>query len=321
MMTNSNEHIRQEALEWALATQERDFAGWDALTEWLEADARHGTAYDEALAAGNWMAELAATAAPSPAKPANDEPPAQPGQPTAWRRRGYLAVAAALLAVLLIPVWQMRPQPYELFTRPGESRTIVLDDGSKILLNGSTRLALDRARPRFARLDRGEALFEIRHDETDPFVVESGDSRLVDAGTAFNVIRTGAVVDVAVSEGAVIVNPQRESVRLPPGRQARIDEASGRITVSEVALADVGGWRSGQLSFADASLTEIAAALERTLGTPLKVSPAIVHRRFSGVLQVQARNEKALLAVAPVLGTRAVKRRNGWELVASDAQP
>ncbi|PXW78366.1 FecR family protein [Blastomonas natatoria] len=320
-MTNSNEHIRQEALEWALATQETDFAGWAALTEWLEADARHGAAYDEALAAGNWMAELVATAAPAQVRAANDQPLAQPRRNTAWRRRGYIAMAAALLAVLLIPVWQMRPQPYDISTRPGETRTIVLDDDSRILLNGNSRLALDRARPRFARLDDGEAMFEIRHDEADPFVVESGDARLVDAGTAFNVMRNGAALDVAVSEGAVIVNPDREAVRLQPGRKARIDDASGRITVSQVAVAEVGGWRSGQLSFADASLTEIAAALERTLGTPLTVSPAIVHRRFSGVLQVQDRDEKALLAVAPVLGTRAVKRPNGWELVASDAQP
>jgi transmembrane sensor len=321
MMTNIDEQIRQEALEWALATQERDFAGWEALTAWLEADARHAPAYDAALAAGDWMADLAGLAGAEPPQAANDEAETPSDRQGFWRRGGYLALAATVLALLLIPLWQMRPQPYAIATRLGETRTIALEDGSRIVVNGGTELTLDKAQPRFARLERGEAMFEIRHDDADPFVVETGDVRLVDAGTAFNVIRAGPALDVAVSEGAVIVNPDREKLRLDPGRRALIDGASGRITLSDIATGDVGSWREGQLRFADASLAEVAGALERALGVRVTVSPAIVHRRFSGILQVQGRDARALATMAPVLGARAVQRPDGWELVASDAQP
>ncbi|WP_157973124.1 FecR domain-containing protein [Blastomonas sp. UPD001] len=318
-MTDTNEQIRQEALEWVLASQEADFAGWDALTDWLDADARNNEAYDAAMAAGSWMADMIA-AAPALPQPANDETPALPSRARSWRS-GYLALAAAILAILLIPLWQMRPQPYSVITPNGQTRTIALDDGSRILVNGGTRLALDRSEPRFARLERGEAMFIVRHDDSDPFVVEAGDVRLVDAGTAFNVVRSGAGLDVAVSEGAVIVNPEGENVRLNPGGRAQIDGASGRITLSDVAASHIGGWRSGQIAFADAPLGEVAEALERTLGTRVTVSPELAAARFSGILQVAGRHADALPQIAPVLGARAVRRAEGWELVNIDAQP
>src|SRR3546814_9914530 len=68
--------------------------------------------------------------------------------------------------------------PYTIATVPGARRTIDLADGSRIELNGDTRITLDKAAPRFASLDRGEAMFHVRHDDSDPFVVMVGDDKL-----------------------------------------------------------------------------------------------------------------------------------------------
>ncbi len=319
-MMSTDDMIDQQALEWALATQEADFAGWDGLANWLEADPRHSFAYDRALAAGNVMAELHALAAPVRWRPANDNSPA-PARTV--RRRGWIfgAIAASVLAIVAVPFWQMRTQPYTVETALGETESISLADGSRILLNGGTQITLDRGNNRFARLDSGEALFEIRHDADNPFVVETGDVRLVDAGTAFNVVRSDAALDVAVSEGVVIVNPDAENVRLPAGRRARVDGATEQITVSDVAFGQVGSWRSGQLSFAATPLADVAAALERSLGVRIAVAPAMAERPFSGVIQIRGRSGADLAGIAPVLGTRAVRRGDGWQLITADATP
>lgn len=318
-MTGTEDHIRQQAIEWALSTQESDFAGWDGLVRWLEADPRHSDAYDAALAAGNMIPDLIVLAPPPLPHPANDDDRAVV-RPS---RRGWImgAMAASVLALIAVPAWQMRPQPYSVATAIGERETVVLADGSRIQLNGGTKIALDRRNARFARLERGEALFEVRHDAGDPFVVEAGDVRLVDAGTAFNVVRQGASLDVAVSEGVVIVNPEQENVRLPAGRRARVDGRTDRIVVSDIATDQVAGWRSGELSFADTSLAEVAAALERGLGIRIAVDPAIAERPFSGVVQIGGRGAGSVAAIAPVLGTRAIRTRDGWELVGADATP
>ncbi|WP_017672732.1 FecR domain-containing protein [Blastomonas sp. AAP53] len=320
----SNEDtIGQQALEWALATQEADFAGWDGLVRWLEEDPRHADAYDRALAAGNAMAELTALAGPVLPRAANDDAPSAVIQRERRARRGWLygALAASVLAIVAVPFWQMRPQPYSVVTAMGETDSVELADGSRILLNGGTRLTLDRGNIRFARLERGEALFEVRHNASDPFVVVTGDVRLVDAGTAFNVIQTGSALDVAVSEGVVIVNPEAENVRLPAGRRAQVDGATDGITVSDIARDQIGSWRSGQLSFADAPLADVAAALERSIGTRVAVSSAMAARPFSGVIQIRGRDAQAIARIAPVLGARAVRRADGWELIGTDETP
>lgn len=320
MMTNSEEFIQQQAIEWAVATQETGFAGWHLLVLWLEADPRHSDAYDQALEAGNVLPELASLAPTTLPIAANDE-----DRPLVRGviQRGWLygAIAASVLAIVVVPVWQMRPQPYSVATAPGERESIALADGSRILMNGGTQITLDKANPRFARLESGEALFEVRHDASDPFVVESGGMQLVDAGTAFNVIRDGGSIDVAVSEGVVIVNPERDNVRLPAGRRAFVDGGTNRIAVSDIAPDQVGGWRSGQLSFTDTRLASVAAALERGLGTRIAVESSIASRPFSGVVQISGREADAIASIAPVLGTRAVRSADGWELVGADAKP
>lgn len=320
MMTDTGEHIRLQAIDWAIATHDPDFSDWDGFARWLEADPRHTTAYDEALTAGAQMAELSDEVRPGMPKAANDEDRAA-GRSVVRRRWLVGALAASLVAVIAVPAWQMRPQPYSVITAMGESETVDLPDGSRIVLNGGTTLALDRRYPRYARLETGEALFEVRHNAADPFVVETGDVRLVDAGTAFNVLRDGGALDVAVSEGVVIVNPKVENVRLPAGRRATISGPRAGIMVSDVPRDQVASWRSGRLSFSDASLTRVAAALERSLGARIAVDPSIAARPFSGVVQIAGRDAAALESIAPVLGTLAVRRGDGWELVGDDAQP
>lgn len=318
-MTRSEDHIRQQAIEWAIATQEAGFARWELLVQWLEADSRHSDAYDQALAAGNVLPELTKRAAAVLPIAANDD-----DLPVVRRRKSrgwiYGAISACVLAFVAGPVWQVRPQPYSVATARGERDSIALADGSRIFLNSGTKITLDKGDIRFARLESGEALFEVRHDASDPFVVESGDVRLVDAGTAFNVIRDGASLDVAVSEGLVIVNPGRENVRLPAGRRAFVN-GTDKIVVSDIAPDQIGGWRFGQLSFTDASLASVAAALERSLGARISVEPAIAARPFSGVVQISGNDAQAIASIALVLGTRAVRHGDRWELVGADAKP
>src|SRR3546814_1727785 len=100
------------------------------------------------------------------------------------------AIAAALAVTLGLDMTTPDPSaPYTIATGPGARRTIDLADGSRIELNGDTRITLDKAAPRFASLDRGEAMFHVRPDDSDPSVVVVGDAQLVDAGTAFDGLR------------------------------------------------------------------------------------------------------------------------------------
>lgn len=312
-MTN-DQPIRDAALAWAMATRAPDFADWDGFAVWLETDPAHAAAYDavqyaleEADAVLASLPDTEQVAAPEPApEPANDNPPG-------WLagRSGWLggAIAASLVVALTSVMW-FAPGGETLYrTAPGESRLIALADGSTVELAGGSALALEGARA--ARLEQGQALFTIRHDAADPFVLTAGATRLVDAGTVFDVRLAGETLDVAVAEGAVIVDPQGQAIRLDPGERAVRE--GGRFRLADIDSEAVGEWRRGRISFDGASLAEIAAELTRATGTSFTSTDTTT--RLSGSIAVDAVRADPQ-SLEPLLGVRITRSNDGWMIAA-----
>lgn len=309
---STDQPIREAALAWAMATRAPDFADWDGFAAWLEADPAHAGAYDAVqYALEDADAVLAALPEPEPEpvaapEPANDNPPGWLAGRRAWLGG---AIAASLVVALTSVLW-FGPGGETLYrTAPGETQLIALEDGSTVELAGGSTLALKGARA--ARLEGGQALFTIRHDAADPFVLTAGGERLVDAGTVFDVRLAGETLDVAVAEGAVIVDPQGQAIRLDPGERAV--RQGGRFRRAEIDAAAVGEWRKGRISFEAASLAEIAAELTRATGT--RFTSTDTATRLSGSIAVDAvrADPKAL---EPLLGVRITRSDDGWMIAA-----
>lgn len=318
MMFEARAEIEEQAIGWVIRTRDPDFVGWDEFTEWLERDPAHGRAYSELAAAD---AELAGelVAAPPPPRPI-----------LAPERRGLLhpsrrsfvgwAVAASLLGIIGYAAFPPGSSPYAIETAAGARRTVTLADGSRIDLNGATRLMLDRENPRLATLERGEALFTIVHDEARPFIVEAGEATLMDAGTVFNVVRTEQALEVAVSEGEVVYNPEAEQVSLRPGRALRAFEGEAQLWVGDAAPQSIGSWRDNLLVYSGAPLTTIAADLSRNVGVPVSVDRPLSARPFSGVIRLEGEADQIVPQAAALAGAEARRTEQGWILTArSDA--
>lgn len=300
--------IRDAALGWAMALSDPDFADWDGFTAWLEADSAHAAAYD-AVQCALEDADAALAALPEP----EPEPVAANDNPPGWfaSRRGWLggAVAASLALALTSVLW-LGPQSGALHqTAPGETELIALSDGSTVELAGGSRLVVEGERA--ARLEAGQALFTIRHDEANPFVLVAGGERLVDAGTVFDVRLAGETLDVAVSEGAVIVAPHGKAIRLDAGERA-VREA-GRFRVAQVDPQAVGEWSRGRISFEAASLAEIAAELTRATGTTFTSTDTAT--RLSGSIATDAVRADPR-ALEPLLGVRLIRQGEAWAIAA-----
>lgn len=307
---NPDQPIRDAALVWAMQTREPEFADWDGFTAWLEADPAHGAAYDEVqFALDEADAVLAARPQPLPAPEAlaaNDNPPG-------WfaSRRGWLggSMAAALVLAVTSVQWFGPQGPATYETAPGETRLIALDDGSKVELAGGSRLTLEGNRA--ARLEAGQALFTIRHDEADPFVLTAGNDRLVDAGTVFDVRLSGETLDLAVSEGAVIVNPKDQAIRVDAGMRAVRE--GGRYRVAAIDPNAVGEWSRGRITFENASLAVIAAELTRATGTSF-ASDDTATRLSGSIATGTVRNDPR--ALEALLGVRVRAEGDGWVIAA-----
>lgn len=304
-----NTAAEAQAIDWIVRQRDPAFTDWDGFADWLAENPRHSDIYDALAVLDQDLGALPLESAPSLATH-----PAAPRRPS---RRMWFggAIAAALVAAVTLPSLDLFVDGSRIETAAGEHRTVRLADGSSIEINGASAIMLDKDRPRFARLESGEAMFHVVHNDRDPFVVEAGPARIVNLGTAFNVVRGERRTSVAVSEGVVLYNPHRDKVRVAAGQA--IDTRDGDVTppnVRPVDIANVGGWRTGLLVYTDASLASVAEDLRRTAGMDVRVSPEAAGQSFRGALIVNKDRERTIADLAALSGTRVERRGSGWLL-------
>lgn len=300
-----------EAISWTIRLRHADAGGWQQFTSWLEADRAHLDAYEELAALDADLDGLPPTAAAA----AEEEP--EP-VPVGWGRRALIGGgAAATLAAAA--AWFTLAAPgavYSVETAPGERRIVALEGGTRIDLNGASRLVLDRDDARFARLERGEALFAVVHRPGDPFRVEAGGAVIRNVGTVFNVLHEGAAVAVEVAEGAITFSADGKQVGAEAGQTVRSE--AGRVTTGSRAPATVGGWRDGQLSYSSASFAEIARDLSRSSGLGVRAAPEVASRKFSGVIVVEPDRELMRRRISALLEVDVRLADEGWILAPPD---
>ncbi len=256
--------LEAEAAHWL---QRRHFWAWSEadqseLDTWLAQSAAHRVAYWRLKAGFERSSRLTALDAG-----ASFGRPSLPAQTSRFRFfMGLAAASLALVAILGVSTLPLAPQTegqlYE--TQVGGRQTIVLTDGSKIDLNTGTAV---RVKGRSAQVLRGEAFFQITHDEARPFVVTADNHRIIDLGTKFSV-RTGkAGLEVALIEGRARIEAPHTSARsavLNPGDVALA--TATKISVSRKSQQDLSGelgWRRGVLVFHNTRLEAAAAEFNR----------------------------------------------------------
>lgn len=319
-MNASESPIGEAARLWTIRVQDPAFDDWDGLAAWLEQDPAHLAAYDAALEDDAWAADLFAT----PPEPAVAEPalvvPLRPSRRN-WFALGGVA-AAAVAAVAGWVVLDRDAAPLDIVTAPGEHRTVDLADGSRMTLNGGTRVTIDPDTPREIRLAQGEALFQVKHDAAKPFLVMAGETRLLDAGTVFNVVHDGGAMDVAVASGAVIYQPGAQQIRLNPGDGLSRSGPGAEPVLRRANPQAIGSWQTGQLIYDNAGLDQVARDLSRNIGRPVHVKGGAERLRFTGTLVLQGPPEQVLARAGPLLGVAFVTDGQAWTMSpANGARP
>lgn len=178
---------------------------------------------------------------------------------------GFAAVGASL--VLAIAVWSWMDRQTTFATAIGEQRVLQLADGSSVRLDTDSRIRVRfEAGKRLIDLDRGQALFEVAHDATRPFIVAAGGTEVTAVGTVFDVRRDGANVRVTLVSGIVDVAPAAgdgAGTRMTAGHQARI--TSRGLATQAVDAETATSWTEGRIIFRDTPLRAAVAEVNRYL--------------------------------------------------------
>ncbi len=220
---------------------------------------------------------------------------------TTWRRVGLGTVAAATAAGFLacIGFWVL-PTALDAFggsvirTAVGETRSVVLEDGSRVVLDTSSslRVAFSSSAREIELLD-GRAHFEVAKDSRRPFRVRTQSAEVVAVGTMFDVDARPVRTTVTLIEGRVHVRALADARSRPrdelmtAGQQLGISRDGQMLETQDVKIESVTAWQRGMLVLDDLPLSEALAAMNRYSVVRLVVNDReLQSRRISGAFRL-----------------------------------
>ncbi|MDH1011075.1 FecR domain-containing protein [Pseudomonas nicosulfuronedens] len=233
---------------------------------------------------------------------------------SARQRRRKQAVSGSLSVLALgVGLWFADPawRSEELRTSVGQSESLRLADGSRVVLNSATTLHVEsRLRSRQIELVEGEATFTVAHGPK-PFTVRSQGVSVRDIGTAFNVRSDRRGVSVTVLEGTVAVSSSSSpEQRLEVGQQINATRSSlGQVQTADAARAIA--WQHGKLSFDGTPLQDVLADIQRYRAAPIRLGdPRVAGLRVSG--EFDSRAVESLIDLLPsILPVRVSRQPDG----------
>jgi transmembrane sensor len=236
-----------------------------------------------------------------------------------------LAAAAVVLCVIALPWWIQLPRDIGQPTNRtktaarGQSRQVVLPDGSRVVLNGGSTITYPTV---FADSDRqvalsGEAFFDVKTVSGRPFKVRTGQLLTTVLGTSFNVkaygvdeemtvaVKTGKVRLVAVDGLAATTH----SCLLLPGQEGRYANDHHGIEVQTVDAGKVASWQDNELLFDGKTLREILTTLEIRYNVRFKpVASVALEKEYS--VTFYHMNLQESLEKLSLLGSLEFEHRN-----------
>lgn len=208
--------------------------------------------------------------------------------------RAGAAIAASLLIALGASIMVEKPQAphYERFASSDQPRRLSFQDGSKIELNAHSQVHVAmNGRRRLVTLDRGEAFFDVHHDEQRPFEVRIGGYQVTDLGTKFVIRQDEDGITTAVLEGEVELGLADSTVRkahlMKPGDWAVTRRGTTYAHSNDFAQVEaLLGWRKGLVIFNHAPLAQAAREFNRYNDTKLVIAdPAVAAIRIDGAFK------------------------------------
>ena len=166
---------------------------------------------------------------------------------------------------------------------------LVLSDGSKVWLNAASSITFPT---QFTGNDRvvtvkGEAYFEVVHNQSRPFKVLTGRQEVTVLGTHFNIkaYDDESTINTTLLQGSVKVSDlsSRASGLLVPGQQSRLNRTNGQLAIAKADIEEVIAWKNGFFMFNDQQITSIMKSMGRWYNVDVEYQNFVANNeRFGG---------------------------------------
>ena len=231
-----------------------------------------------------------------------------------------IAAVAALLIIVAISLknnW-MSSQMVEVSVPAGGRTTFVLEDGTRVTLDAGSQLKYPENFESNLRnvFLRGEAFFQVTHDQSSPFIVTAEYGQVEVLGTAFNV-RTwgsGGAVEVSVQEGHVrfghVGQDESNSVSLKKNQASRLVKGETPSVPMEIDIEKQLAWLRDEAFFENAALSEVFDRLQRWYDVEVLTDYSSLFKDRLTLHLSKSSIENSINLVASLTGSE-VEQKNG----------
>jgi transmembrane sensor len=207
-----------------------------------------------------------------------------PTQISFWHQGWKIAAAITLIAISVFVIRQNNLTGTDEqvaavtmtteTTVKGQKSVLTLPDGTVVHLNSGSELTFPKTFANVRKVElKGEAYFDVTHDDKHPFVVTASNSTIKVLGTSFNVKATPSKnTEVTLVAGKVNVASDVKENVLYPGDQAVVDIQTQNIITQKVNLKKFTSWKDNILFFEETSLEDAVEIIESWYDTEITIS-------------------------------------------------
>jgi ferric-dicitrate binding protein FerR (iron transport regulator) len=247
---------------------------------------------------------------------------------TTARRKKYAVYLAAAIVVLatgfiwifntLHPQQQVAVVPAltKKITERSEYKYLLLPDSTQVWLNAASSLEYPKQFDKEKRevFLSGEAWFDVKHADKQPFIIHTGKVSTRVLGTAFNIKAYPGRenITVSVSRGKVRVSYEEKEVAvLTKGQQVKVGNTGNHIVAKKAIATEAADWQQGNLVYDDETFGDIITDLERIYDVTIRVkNEALVHEHITTSFRREIGIEKALELLSNLTDTRVIQVNN-----------
>lgn len=165
-------------------------------------------------------------------------------------------------------------------TRPGQITVLAFPDGSKITLNGKSKVVFPSQFDQHVReIDfNGEGVFDISTDKTKPFIINLVDQQVKVTGTKFNLkaYSDDKYLEISLVEGAVSLIDRQEEYQIKENQNLRLEKETGAVSIKSISNAEQELlWTKRYLYYTDVPLADILKELSRLYGAEFDIESTV----------------------------------------------
>ena len=204
-----------------------------------------------------------------------------------------IGIAYGLIFALLSPLAYNFFFTKKILTGNAQKETILLSDGTKIILNSKSKIIYGRnynIDNRSIKLT-GEAYFEVEKNDL-PFTIETAYGVISVLGTSFNVRSREDGFEVGVNDGRIKLSNESYSIHLSKGQFIEVESSFEEKDIVDISIKEYPDWINQKFYCNETRLDELCSEIERTFDIQIKfLDQNLKNLTITGIIEASDLND------------------------------